>query len=281
MGRTLVVANETIAGENLLEAVRRRAEADPDASFLLCVPRTRPQHGSIIYDDFVAQAAQVRVDLARAYMRDTMGVEVIGEVGDPDPYTATMDAIREYDPDAVIVSTKPATTSGWLRRDLVDRITEASGLPVEHVVTDVDREGLPFTVTLVVANRTASTDHLFEHLRDKAAASDGEPRLFIVVVPQEGGEGFHAHRARGRLHQLLDRLRAQGLMAAGMIGDPDPYIATQNALQLFRVDEVVISTFGPERSGWLRADVVERVRKATAAPVDHITTDVRDTASVG
>jgi hypothetical protein len=280
MGRTLVVANETIASENLLEAVRRRAENDADASFLLCVPRTRPQHGNIIYDDFVAQAAQVRVDLARAYVRDTMGVEVIGEVGDPDPYTAAMDAVREYHPDEIIVSTKPATTSGWLRRDLVDRIAEASGVPVEHVVSDVDREGLPFTVTLVVANRTASTDHLFEHLREKGMEPEGDPRLFIVVVPQEGGEGLHAHRARGRLHQLLDRMRSANLVAAGMIGDPDPYIATRNALQLFRVDEIVISTFGPERSHWMRSGVVERVRRSTGAPVEHITSDVRDAASV-
>jgi hypothetical protein len=281
MGRILVVANETVAGEPLIEAVKQRAEQG-DAQFMLCVPRTRPQHGSIIYDDAVAQAAQVRVDLARAFLRDTMGIEVIGEVGDPDPYTAAMDAIREFHPDEIIVSTKPATISGWLRRDLVDRITEASGLPVEHVVTDVDREGLPFTVTLVIANRTASTDHLFEHLKEKAAdgEGEGEPRLFIVVVPQEGGEGHHSHRARGRLHQLLDRMRADGLLSAGMIGDPDPYTAAKNALQLFRVDEVVISTFGPERSGWLRADLVERVRKSTAAPVDHITTDVRDTADV-
>lgn len=278
MARILVVANETIGGASLIEAVRARVQAG-DASFVVCVPRTRPQHGNIIYDDFVHQAAQVRVDLARAWMREQMGLEIIGEVGDPDPYTATIDAIREHEPDAIIVSTKPATVSGWLRRDLVERIAEVSGLPVEHVVTDLDREQSPFAVTLVVANRTASTDRLLDRLR--ARASDGgRRRLFIVVVPQEGGEGHHAHRARGRLSQFLDRARAAGLLAAGMIGDPDPYTATQNALQLFRVDEVVISTFGPERSGWLRADLVERVRKATTAPVEHVAADDRTTASV-
>lgn len=278
MGRILVVANETIAGESLLEAVKQRAEQG-DAQFVICVPRTRPQHGSIIYDDFVHQAAQVRVDLARTYLRDAMGIQAVGEVGDPDPYTAAMDAIREFHPDEIIVSTKPATVSGWLRRDLVERITEASGLPVEHVVTDIDREGLPFTVTLVIANRTASTDTLCEHLKQKAA-DGGDPRLFIIVVPQEGGEGHHSHRARGRLGQLLDRLRSEGLLAAGMIGDPDPYTAAKNALQLFRVDEVVVSTFGPERSGWLRADVVGRIRKASSAPVEHVIAEDREQAGV-
>ncbi len=278
MARILVVANETIAGRNLIEAVRRRIE-EGEPEFVLCVPRTRPHHGSIIYDDFQHQAAQVRVDLARAFMRDQMGIEVIGEVGDPDPYTATLDAIREHHPDEIIVSTKPATISGWLRRDLVDRIREVTSLPVEHVVTDLEREDLPFTVVLVVANRTASTDKLLGHLREKNA-QPGPRHLFIVVVPQEGGEGHHAHRARGRLSQFLDRARAAGLLAAGMIGDPDPYIAGRNGLQMFHIDEVVISTFGPERSGWLRADVVERLRKATSAPVEHVVADDREPASV-
>ena len=68
-----------------------------------------------------------------------------------------MDAILEHDPDEVIVSTFPATTSGWLRRDLIERISDAAGRPVHHIVSDIDAEGLPFQVTLVVANRTAST----------------------------------------------------------------------------------------------------------------------------
>src|SRR6185369_5644375 len=97
----------------------------------------------------------------------------------PDPYTAAMDAIREYHPDRVIVSTYPATVSGWLRRDLIERIADASGLPVDHVVTDVDSEGLPFNVTLVVANRTTSSPQLLDRLR--ALHEDDSSRLFIIV----------------------------------------------------------------------------------------------------
>lgn len=281
MARILVVANETIGGSNLIEAVRRRLARADGAEFVLCVPRTRPKEGNIIYDEFQFEAAQVRVDLARAWMRDNMGVEVRGEVGDPDPFTATVDAIAEWHPDEIIVSTKPATISGWLRRDLVDRITEASGLPVEHVVSDIDREGLPFTVVLVVANRTASTDELLNRLREKAADPASRRHLFIVVVPQEGGDGASALRARGRLRQILDRTRAAGLLISGMIGDPDPYTAAKNALQLFRVDEVVVATFGVERSGWQRADVVGRIRKATSVPVEHVVAADRETADVG
>lgn len=277
MKRILVVANETIAGSSLIEAVRTRIADDPDAEFVVCVPRTRPREGNIIYDDFVHQAAQVRVDLARKWMREQMDLEIVGEVGDPDPYTAAMDAIREFHPDEIIVSTKPATVSGWLRRDLVDRIADASGLPVEHVVTDLDREGLPFDVVLVVANRTASSDELLDHLRERAS---DRPAVFIVVVPLEGGEGVHSHRARGQINQFLDRARAAGLLAAGLVADPDPYIATRNALQLFRVNEIVISTLRPERSGWLRADLVERIRKSTPLPVEHVTATQRQPASM-
>ena len=52
-----------------------------------------------------------------------------------------------------------------------------------------------------------------------------------------------------------------------MIADPDPYAATMNALQLFRVDDVVISTLPATRSGWMRADLIERVRRASGKPV--------------
>jgi hypothetical protein len=279
MARILVVANETIGGRNLIEAVRERA-AQGDAEFIVCVPRTRPKDGNVIYDDFVYQAAQVRVDLARKWMREQMNIEITGEVGDPDPYTAAIDAIREFRPDEVIISTKPATTSGWLRRDLVERVSETSGLPVTHVVTDLDTEGLPFDVVLVVANRTASSDHLLTFLKRKADEDD-ETHLFIVVVPLEGGEGVHVNRARGQLNQYLDRARAAGLLTAGMVADPDPYIAAKNSLQLFRVSEIIVSTLGESRSGWLRADVVGRIRKAAAEiPVEHVMATDRETADL-
>jgi hypothetical protein len=208
----------------------------------------------------------VRIDLARAVLQ-AEGIDAIGEPGDPDPFTATMDAAAEHKPDAIIISTFPATSSGWLRRDLIERVSDAAGVPVEHIVADIDNEGLPFKVTLVVANRTASSAPLHEALRAKA--DDGR-RMFIIVVPQEGGEGLHARRARGRLSQVVERLRGDGLFAAGMIGDPDPYTAVMNALQFFRVDDIVISTLPATRSGWMRADLIERVRRASNKPVEHV-----------
>jgi hypothetical protein len=69
---------------------------------------------------------------------------------------------------------------------------------------------------------------------------------------------------------VLDRLRTAGLTAAGMVGDPDPYTAITNALQYFRVDDIVISTLPETKSGWLRADLIERVRSATGKDVQHV-----------
>ena len=266
MKTILVVANETLGGRELLEKIKEHA-AEEDIRVAICVPRSRPRHGNIIYDEAVYDAAQVRIELARSVLRQE-GIDAVGEPGDPDPYTATMDAVAEYQPDMIVISTFPATSSGWLRRDLVERVQDAAGVPVEHVVADIDNEGLPFQVTLVVANRTAASAPLNEALKEKAAGD--ERHLFIVVVPQEGGEGLHVRRARARLSQVIDRLRSDGLLAAGMIGDPDPYAATMNALQMFRVDDVVISTLPATRSGWMRADLIERVRRASGKPVDHV-----------
>jgi hypothetical protein len=55
-----------------------------------------------------------------------------------------------------------------------------------------------------------------------------------------------------------------------MIGPPDPFVATMNGVQFFRVDDVIISTLPETRSGWLRADLIERVRKASGKPVEHV-----------
>jgi hypothetical protein len=266
----LVIANETLGGRSLLDAVRARA-AEGDVRFVLCVPQNRSRSGLVVYDDAVFDAAQARVDLALEFIR-AEHIQAIGEVGDPDPYTATIDAVHEYRPSEIIISTYPETRSGWLRRDLIDRVRDASGLPVEHVVADPDTEGLPFHVTLAVANRTASGDELLDALKAKVEAEEEKERgrLFIVLIPLEGGDGQATRRARTRLKLVLDRLHQAGMYGAGIIGDPDPYTAIMNALQYFRVDDILISTFPETKSGWLRADLIDRVKRTTNLPVEHV-----------
>src|ERR687894_645255 len=147
MAEILVLANETIGGKPLLDAIRER-HAEGDARFHVVVPLTRPRHGNVIYDEPQRDGAQVRVDLALAFMREE-GIEGTGEVGDGDPLNAAHDAI-EGD----------------------------TGLPVTHVVVDLEAEGLPFYVTLVIANQTVAGRELVDRL--KGLAESG-PRRFIIV----------------------------------------------------------------------------------------------------
>ncbi len=268
MSNVLVVANDTHGGRKLVEAIQARA-AKGDTRFVVIAPQNKPHSGYVIYDEAVRDAARNRVELTLAALRE-LGIEARGDVMDPDPYNATLDAVREYAIDEIIVSTHPETRSGWMRRDLIERVQEATGLPVEHVVVDLDADREETRHTLVLANQTAGGE-LFEELRRRASAS---PHRFTVVVPQDGGDGKHTAEARQRLATLLQRLEDEGIPATGGIGDPDPFTAAMNALQFYRVDEIVIATLPKMRSRWLRSDLVERVKRATAAPVDHVVVDV-------
>lgn len=270
MTEILVVANETIGGRRLLETIRQKAKVNESLNVRLVVPQNRPRHGSVVYVEAVRDAAQVRLDLALAFLREE-GIEADGEVGDADPFAAAMDAVADRTPDEIVISTLPVTASGWLRRDLIERVAEASGLPVQHVVTDLDADGLPFDVSLVVANQTAGSDALMEHLQALAGATGDH--MFVVVVPQASGDGRAVREARTRLDAVLAAMHDAGLLAAGLIGDPDPFTATLNALQFFRVNRVVISTLPATKSGWLRADLIERVSRYAACPVEHVIAD--------
>src|SRR5207249_2099504 len=176
MKRVLVVASETVGGQALLDRVHERAQAG-DVEFFLVVPQKRPRHGGVIYLEAMYDAAEVRLSLAEQFLASE-GIKIEGDVGDDDPFNATMDAIGDFKPDELVISTLPVAQSGWMRRDLVERITDASGLPVEHIVVDVDQGGLAVDVTLVVASQTLGEEALLAKLKEKAA--HGRTHVFIV-----------------------------------------------------------------------------------------------------
>jgi hypothetical protein len=277
MKRILVVANETVAGKPLIEAVQRRAEGEEVRAHVIC-PQNQPRHGYVIYEDHVRDAAQNRLEMTLALLREE-GIEADGEVMDPDPYSAIMDALGEQEYDEMIISTHPETRSGWLRQGLVDRVREASGRPVEHVVVDIDSGREDVKRTLVVANQTVGGRELIEHLKRKA---EGEPRGFIVICPQsaddESGNGSGGSEAHERLAQTLSELQDAGLEAVGQVAHSDPYTAVQNALQFYAPDDIVISTFPETRSGWLRSDLIGRIKESTGKPVEHVVSDERGEA---
>lgn len=261
MKRLLVVANETVGGTVLIDAVKKHAEGGDVHVTVIC-PQNEPESGWVIYDDAARGAADNRLQTTLAQLRD-VGIDADGEIMDPDPYAATMDAIHAFGADQVIISTHPETRSGWMRKDLVSRIEDDSGLPVEHVIVDLDTEREDVIHTLVVANQTVESEPLHERIVEKNGQAS---HRFTVVVPASGGAG-DPHE---RLAHLLKRLSDEGIQAVGQVGHPDPFTAIQNAMQFYAVDDIVISTFEGERSGWLRANLIERVQASTSKPVEHI-----------
>jgi hypothetical protein len=265
--RILVVANETVGGRALIDAVRKHAEAahgqNRPFEVMVVAPQNQPKHGYVVFDESVRTAAESRLRTTIEQLR-AVGIDAAGEVMDPDPYNATMDALGTFKADEIIISTHPGARSGWMRRDLVDRVRDATGLPVEHVVVDLDADRAERVRTLVVANKTAAGEPLIGLLRGKAQES---PHGFVVIMPQGGTD---AGDAPERLARVLDRLHSEGLEATGQIMPPDPFTAIQNALQFYAIDEIVISTFPGERSGWLRSDLIARVQGTTSKPVEHV-----------
>src|SRR5207302_4657850 len=157
------------------------------------------------------------------------------------------------------------TRAGSLRRVVVDRVREEPGRQVEHVVVDLDADREHVTRTLVVANQTVGGGPLIDLLKKKGAESRHN---FVVILPQ--GEGGEHGDAAARLAHTLDMLHGAGLEAVGQVMDPDPFTAVQNALQFYPADEIVVSTFPDERSGWLRSHLIERIKASTSKPVEHV-----------
>ena len=152
----------------------------------------------------------------------------------------------------------PRRSSGWLRRDLVERIRQRLGA-AGRARRRRPRAGGP----ALQGHARARQQDARRRGADRAPAGEGgraaSARLFIVVVPQPDGSGGAPREARARLATMLDRLHSAGLLGSGMIGDPDPYTAAINALELFRVDDVVISTL-PGRALGLDALEPDRAR---------------------
>ena len=259
--KLLVVANETVVGKPLIDAVKARADKGPIDVHVIC-PQNMPRAGWVQYGEEARWAAENRLKATLARLSEA-GIQADGAIEDPDPYSAIMDELGRADYDEIIISTHPETRSGWLRRDLIERVKQATRRPVEHVVVD-DPNDERGKETLVVANQTVEDQQLLDLI--KSRASDGKHR-FVLIMPQgEGAEGDPYER----LAHVLRRLEELGVDAVGQVVHPDPFTAIQNAVQWYPVDDIIISTFAPEKSGWLRADLVGRVKSATGKPVEHV-----------
>jgi methylmalonyl-CoA mutase cobalamin-binding subunit len=263
----LVVANETVASDQLLNAVRGEAHAGVDLVTVLA-PVNAPSSGYVVYEDTRRAAAGRRLDRTLAALREA-GIAAHGLVVDTPPEDAVRDALVQLEPrpDRIVVSTHPEQKSGWLRKNVVDKVRDVAGdTPVEHVVVDLESEGGPKNV-LVVANETVVGEPLLERIRERAARGAAS---FLIISPQSDPTQASHPEAERRLRRALTILRAEGIDVHGQVAHPDPFTAATQAVDDERTDEIIVSTFAPEKSGWLRRDLVERLRDATKLPVEHV-----------
>lgn len=127
----LVVANKTAGSPELLSALRERSEQGP-ARFHLVVPAS-PRGASWAFDMHSGHDdAEHDLEGALERLRE-QGLEIDGEVGDPDPVAAVSDSSHAGNYDEVIVSTLPKHLSKWLKLDIASKVAHATGLPVKHV----------------------------------------------------------------------------------------------------------------------------------------------------
>ncbi len=134
--RVLVVANETVGGEELLSAMSTLALSQR-TQFLVVCPALNSRLKTFTSDsDPAREAAQERLDDTLARLA-SVGIEARGEVGDGDPLVAVDDGVRTFGPNEIVISTHPPGKSNWLERGVVESVRAHYDVPVTHVVVDL------------------------------------------------------------------------------------------------------------------------------------------------
>ena len=140
--RILVVANETVAGEALREAVLETV-AGRRANVLVVCPALNSKLKHWTSDEDQARAAaEERLGHSIAEL-EKLGIPARGEVGDADPVQAIEDALRTFGPDLIVISTHPLGRSNWLEQGVVTSARERFAVPITHVVVDLEAEAVP------------------------------------------------------------------------------------------------------------------------------------------
>lgn len=134
--RILVIANETVGGDELLALLGIKAESVDEEMLLVC-PALNSRVRTWTSDEDPARAdAQERLDASLARL-SAAGVSARGEIGDGDPLQALEDALREFPADEIVVSTHPPGRSHWLEQGVVEQARLRYDVPVTHVVVDL------------------------------------------------------------------------------------------------------------------------------------------------
>lgn len=262
----LVFLNEVAGGRKLLQAVAERAEKVPFVA--VAAPQNQPAVGQLIDAGELRDAARARVEVTMSILAE-YGIESVGEVMDPDPALALDDAVRAHEPGEVLLSCLAETRYGITRKDLVEwaRNRFEPDVKVTHIPVRIEDDSVRWDVThtLVVATQTVATPELVNRLKERAGA---RPHRYTIVCPR--AEGVSEPEIVRDLAATLAELYRADIDATGQPMSPDPFHAVQNAIEHYRVDEVLISTFSGEDSRWLEEDLIGRTREITEKQVEHL-----------
>ena len=119
---------------------------------------------------------------------------------------------------------------------------------------------------LIVANRTAATPTLIDHVKQLVRE---RPSTFSLLIP-DAPKSEHTDWTMELALPLLER--AAGGPVEGLTGEEDPFEAIRRAVDEGRYDEIVISTLPTRVSKWLRRDLPSRVQ-SLGLPVTVVTPD--------
>jgi hypothetical protein len=262
----LVFLNEVAGGRKLLQAVRERQ--DQVSGIVVAAPQNQPSVGQLIDTAEVREAARARVEVTMAVLSE-FGIESIGEVLDPESSLALDDAVRAHRPGEVLFSGLSDTRFGFLRRDLVEwiRARIEPEVKLTHIPVRIEDDAIRWDLnhTLVVATKTVAAPDLVNRMKDRANI---RPHRFTIVCPR-AEDVSEAQVVRDLAATLAELYRAD-VDATGQPMSPDPFYAVKNAIEHYRIDDILISTFAGERSQWLEDNLIGRVRDITEKSVEHI-----------
>jgi hypothetical protein len=135
--RILVIANETVGGEELFAILRQKSEGVLERIHVVCPALNSQLRHWASDEDGARAAAQGRLDASLDQLRDH-GIQADGEVGDSDPLQAIEDALRTFGADEIVISTHPEGRSNWLERNVVELAGDRFDVPITHVVVDLE-----------------------------------------------------------------------------------------------------------------------------------------------
>ncbi len=263
-GTVLAFVNEVAGGRRLLEAVRERVDTGADGVAVVA-PQNQPIVGQIVDRDEIRDAALSRVEVTQQVL-DAFGIESVGAVMDPDPSLALDDAVRAFRPSEVLLSALYETRFGLTRKDLVEWAKAKMEVPVTHIPVRVDDDAVRWDVvhTLIVGTQTVASPELIERLKARAAE---KPHRYTIICPRSGDLSREA--VCERLATTLAELYRSEIDATGQPMSPEPFAAISNAIDHYRIDDILISTLAGQQSKWLEEGLLDRVREITDKPVEH------------